>query len=177
MSEGAIASAPAAACESAVFASSSIERSLSTSPSSRTQPQWPWEVYSHMQVSAITVSSGSASLSARIAICTMPSSSKAPEPISSLSAGMPKSSTESTPAARTAPASSTSSLIDSRCTPGIESMSSRTSVPALTNNGWIRCAAVSSVSRVSPRSTPVRRSRRIRVAGKAMATEFRYLRA
>ena len=75
MSEGATASAPAAACESAVFASSSSERSLSTVPSSRSQPQWPCEVYSHMQVSAITVSSGSASLSARIAICTTPSSS------------------------------------------------------------------------------------------------------
>ena len=74
MSLGATASAPASAWEIAVFASSSTVMSLSTSPS-RTKPQWPCEVYSQRQTSVITVSSGWASLSARTAICTTPSSS------------------------------------------------------------------------------------------------------
>ena len=74
MSEGATTSAPASACEIAVFASSSIVMSLSTSPS-RTKPQWPCDVYSQRQTSVITVSSGCASFSARTAIWTTPSSS------------------------------------------------------------------------------------------------------
>src|SRR5690242_7918681 len=65
MSLGATASAPAAACEIAVFASSSSVTSLSTRPSSRTMPQWPCEVYSHMHTSVITSRSGCASLIAR----------------------------------------------------------------------------------------------------------------
>ncbi len=74
MSEGATASAPASACEIAVWASSSIVISLSTSPS-RTKPQWPCEVYSQRQTSVITVRSGWASFSARTASWTTPSSS------------------------------------------------------------------------------------------------------
>ncbi len=76
MSLGATASAPAPAWEIAVFASSSTERSLSTSGApSRITPQWPCEVYSQRQTSVITIRSGWASFSARTAICTIPSSS------------------------------------------------------------------------------------------------------
>ena len=93
MSLGAITSAPARACDSAVRASSSTLASLSTDPSARSRPQWPWLVYSHRHRSAITSTSGWASLIARVASWTAPSSSQAPEPSSSLCAGMPKSRT------------------------------------------------------------------------------------
>ena len=73
MSDGATMSAPARACETAVRASNSSVASLSTSPSTTT-PQWPWLVYSQRQTSVITASSGAASLSARTARCTIPSS-------------------------------------------------------------------------------------------------------
>ncbi len=51
-------SAPARAWLTAVRASSSSEASLSTVPSSRRTPQWPWEVYSQRHTSVITSSSG-----------------------------------------------------------------------------------------------------------------------
>ncbi len=73
---GAITSAPARACETAVRASSSSVASLSTvgprRRGSRITPQWPWSVYSHRHRSAITISSGWASLIARVASCTTP---------------------------------------------------------------------------------------------------------
>ena len=107
MSDGATMSAPASACETAVRASSSSVRSLSTVPSARSTPQWPWSVYSHRHRSQITSRSGCAALIARVASCTIPSSSHAPEPSSSLLAGRPKSSTAGIPSAAAAPASST----------------------------------------------------------------------
>ena len=74
MSLGATMSAPARACETAVFARSSSVGSLSTSfPLSR--PQWPWLVYSQRQTSVTTQSSGNFALTARTARCTIPSSS------------------------------------------------------------------------------------------------------
>ena len=90
MSLGASASAPAAACETAVRASSSSVASLSTTPSSRSTPQWPWLVYSQRQRSVITSRSGCAALIARVASWTTPSSSQAPEPSSSFAAGQPE---------------------------------------------------------------------------------------
>ena len=75
MSLGAITSAPERACDTAVRAWSSTEASLSISPSSRTIPQCPWSVYSHRQTSVITTRSGWASLIARVASWTTPSSS------------------------------------------------------------------------------------------------------
>ena len=75
MSLGATASAPASACEIAVFARSSTVMSLSTWPSGRTTPQWPCDVYSQRHTSVMTTSSGSASLIARVASWTTPSSS------------------------------------------------------------------------------------------------------
>ena len=66
-------------------------------PSARTTPQWPWLVYSHRHRSVITSRSGWASLIARVASWTMPSSSQAPEPSSSLAAGRPNSSTAGNP--------------------------------------------------------------------------------
>ena len=90
MSLGASASAPAAASDTAVRASSSSVRSLSTTPSSRSTPQWPWLVYSHRHRSGITSRSGFAALIARVASWTTPSSSHAPEPSSSFAAGQPE---------------------------------------------------------------------------------------
>ena len=97
MSLGAIRSAPARAWETAVRASSSRVASLSTVPSERTTPQWPWLVYSHRHRSVITSRSGWASLIARVASWTTPSSSQAPEPSSSLAAGSPNRSTAGIP--------------------------------------------------------------------------------
>ena len=64
-------------------------------------------------------------------------------------------------------ASATSSEIEKRSMPGIDSTSSRTPSPATTKAGWIRCAGDSAVSRTRPRRASVRRRRRMRVAGKA----------
>ena len=72
MSEGATMSAPALAWATAVRASSARVGSFLTSPSGETRPQWPWEVYSHRQVSATTTSSGQRSLMRRMACWTMP---------------------------------------------------------------------------------------------------------
>ena len=65
MSDGATMSTPARAYVSAVFASTSSVRSLSTSPASSMIPQWPWSVYSQLHTSATTSNFGSASLMAR----------------------------------------------------------------------------------------------------------------
>ena len=62
-------------------------------------------------------------------------------------------------------ASDTSSDIENRSIPGIDSTSSRKSSPAVTNIGWISCEGERLVSRTSPRSDSVRRRRRMRVAG------------
>ena len=51
---------------------------------------------------------------------------------------MPKRSTAPTPAAAISVASATSSEIEKRSIPGIESIGSRTASPAATNSGWIR---------------------------------------
>src|SRR4051812_8170784 len=168
MSEGATTSAPASACEIAVLASSSTVMSLSTWPS-RTNPQWPWEVYSQRHTSVITVRSGCASFSARTAICTTPSSSNAPEPVSSFVPGIPNRITASIPTAASSEASATSSLIEKRSIPGIDSTGSRTFSLETTNSGWTRWRGDNSVSRTRSRSAFVRRSRRIRVAGKLTA--------
>ena len=98
MSLGQTASAPAAACETAVRASSSSVASLSTwSPSST--PQWPCEVYSQRQTSVSSTSAGLASRSARSARWMTPSSSQAPEPSASFSSGIPNRITAFTPSA------------------------------------------------------------------------------
>ena len=82
-------SAPARACETAVAARRAIAASLSTLPSARTGPQWPWSVYSQRQVSAISTRSGFASRRRRSVSWTMPSSIQAPEPSASFDAGRP----------------------------------------------------------------------------------------
>ena len=83
MSLGATMSAPAAACDTAVWASSSSVRSLSTSPS-RSTPQCPCDVYWQRQTSVISTSSGTASRIARSPSWTIPSSSYAELAASSL---------------------------------------------------------------------------------------------
>ena len=71
IADGATMSAPASAWLTAVRARSSRDSSFRTSPS-RTTPQWPCEVYSHRQVSAMTTISGAARRTARMASCTTP---------------------------------------------------------------------------------------------------------
>ena len=135
MSLGATASAPASACDTAVRASSSSVWSLSTTPSGRSTPQWPWLVYSHRHRSVITSRSGWAALIARVASWITPSSSHAPEPCSSLSAGSPNSSTPGMPSSAAMPASSTAPSIERWSTPGIDAIGVRRSPPATTNIG------------------------------------------
>src|ERR1700755_964419 len=86
---------------------------------------------------------------------------------------MPKRMTAPIPAAASSRAFSTRLLIEEREIPGIEEISSLTPSPATTNSGWIRSAAESSVSRTRPRGGPVRRRRRMRVAGNGIGGEFR----
>ena len=135
MSLGATASAPASACETAVRASSSSVWSLSTTPSGRSTPQWPCEVYSHRQRSVKTSRSGWAALIARVASWITPSSSHAPEPSSSLLAGSPNSSTAGMPSACAIPASSTAPSIETWSIPGISAIGVRLGPVATTNIG------------------------------------------
>ena len=101
--EGATMSAPARAAHTAAAACRGREASLSTSPPRRT-PQWPCEVYSHRQMSAMTSScprpAAHSSLMRRTARGTGPPSSHAPLPSSSLRAGTPKSISPAIPARR-----------------------------------------------------------------------------
>ena len=53
--------------------------------------------------------------------------------------------------------------------PGMLGIGTRPSMPWRTNIGYTRCAADSSVSRTRPRSRPVLRRRRMRVAGNTLA--------
>src|SRR6188472_4598731 len=86
---------------------------------------------------------------------------------------MPKSRTVATPAVAISVASATSSEIEKRSIPGIESISSRTSSPATTKRGWIKSAGLRFVSRTRPRKASVRRKRRMRVAGNGTGGEFK----
>ncbi len=135
MSLGATASAPAAAWETAVRASSSSVASLSTTPSARSTPQWPWLVYSHRQRSVMTSRSGCSALIARVASWMTPSSSHAPEPSSSLAAGSPNSSTAGMPSAAASPASCTAWRIERWSMPGMVGIGVRLSLPCTTNIG------------------------------------------
>ena len=83
----------------------------------------------------MTTRSGWASLIARVASWTTPSSSQAPEPCSSFSAGRPNSSTAGIPSECASPASSTAWAIESRSMPGMASIGVRLSVPSWTNIG------------------------------------------
>src|SRR4051812_8852844 len=169
MSLGAMTSAPARAWLIAVRARSSTDESLSTWPSARSRPQWPWLVYSHRHRSAMTSRSGWAALIARVASCTAPSSSHAPEPSSSFAAGMPDNSPGGWPAPRAAPASATTSASDRRSTPGMAAIGARPSRPSSTNRGRTKSDGSSRVSRTRSRRTGVRRSRRRRVWGNGTA--------
>src|SRR5262245_61232132 len=82
---------------------------------------------------------------------------------------MPNRITASIPAAWSSDASASSSPIEKRSIPGIDSTGSRTPSPETTKRGWTRCRGESSVSRTRSRRAFVRRTRRIRVAGKLTA--------
>src|SRR5689334_6470773 len=166
MSLGATTSAPASAWLTAVRASSSRLRSLSTSPSTTT-PQWPCEVYSQRQTSVRRTSSGKPGRSARSACWTTPSSSHAPVASSSFSAGTPNSSRARTPAAASASASRSSPSRSNRAIPGSSSFASGSGA---TKSGMTNWSSESRVSRTSPRSEAVRRKRRSRVTGNELTS-------
>src|SRR5438034_1492882 len=164
MSLGHTASAPHSTWLTAVRASSSSVASLSTAPS-RTSPQWPCEVYSQRQTSVSSSSSGKDARSPRSACWTIPSSSQAPEPSSSLDSGIPKSI-----AART-PSSSSSSA--SRRTPSavyrpMAGSSAFESGSGATKSGMTKSSRSSLVSRTSERSDGEARRRLRRVVGKTL---------
>ena len=161
MSLGATTSAPASAWLTAVRASSSRLRSLSTSPSTMT-PQWPCDMYSQRQTSVSRTSSGNLGRSARSAICTIPSSSQAPVASSSFTSGTPNSSTARTPDAASVSTSRSSPWMSNRAMPGSSSFASGSGA---TKRGMTNWSSERLVSRTSPRSEAVRRKRRSRVMG------------
>src|SRR2546423_2607320 len=164
MSLGATTSAPASAWLTAVRASSSRLRSLSTSPSTTT-PQWPWDVYSHRQTSVSRTNSGKRGRSARNACWTIPSSSQAPVASSSFSAGTPKSSKARTPLEASVSTSRSSPSTSKRAIAGSASLESGSGA---TKSGITNWSSESRVSRTSPRSVAVRRKRRSRGTGNAL---------
>ena len=159
-------SAPASAWLTAVRASSSRLRSLSTSPSTTT-PQWPCDVYSQRQTSVSRTSSGKRGRSARSAIWTMPSSSHAPVASSSFTSGTPKSITARTPLPASPSTSCSSPVMSKRAIPGSSSFASGSGA---TKSGMTNWSSESRVSRTSPRSGAVRRKRRSRVTGNELTT-------
>ena len=171
MSLGATMSAPARACETAVRAMSSTLESLSTAPSARSSPQWPWSVYSQRQTSVMTSRSGVRLLDRARGELDDPLVVVGARALGVLVGvvGMPKSRTAGSPSARAAPASSTAVEIDRRSTPGSEAIGARPSAAVRTKSGRTRSEAVRRVSRTSSRSTGVARSRRMRVAGNGMS--------
>src|SRR6185437_6743298 len=169
MSLGQTTSAPASTCETAVRASSSSEASLSTSPP-RSTPQWPCAVYSQRQTSVSSSSSGNRGRRARSACWTMPSAIHAPEPSSSFSSGIPNRITDLTPSLNSSSHSRTAPSTVWRVIPGRSSFGSASGA---TKRGITRSSSEKVVSRTRSRSAPVRRSRRMRVTGKAF-TETAY---
>ena len=166
------ASAPARACETAVRASSSSVASLSTTPSARRTPQWPWLVYSHRHRSVITSRSGMRVLDR--ARRELDDALVVPGARALLVlVGRDAEQQHGGDAERVRLAG----LLDrvrrssSRSTPGIAAIGVRAArCRASTNSGWTRCAARRARSRARGRAArAVRRSRRRRVAGKAMA--------
>ena len=151
MSLGAITSAPARACDTAVFASHPSVMSLSTSLFT-TYPQWPWLVYSQLHTSVTTSRPGTPALIPRIARWTIPLSACAPEAISSFTSGMPNRITPPMPSRFASAHSFTSSSTESWQLPGMEPISRRTPSPGQTNSGRMNCSGESRVSRTRERS-------------------------
>ncbi len=104
-------SAPARACDTAVFARRSSVGSLRIS-SPCTTPQCPWSVYSHRQTSVITRMLCTSFLIADAASWTVPCASYAPEALASFASGMPNRRTAGTPSERASCASATASSTD-----------------------------------------------------------------
>src|SRR6476661_8194392 len=165
MALGATMSAPASAYATAARARSGSVASLATAYRSSRTPQWPCEVYSQRQTSAMTVTAESRRLISEIARGTGPAGSQAPLPCSSLSSGMPNSSTDGTPSSPRSPTSA-SSRSTVRCAwPGMLAIGRSVSTPSRTNSGCTSWAARSVVSPNASRSAAVRRSRRGRTRG------------
>ena len=175
MSLGATMSAPASASDAAVFASRATLESFSTvkcSPSRATMPQWPCEVYSHRQTSAM-ITSDSAwedSLIARKPRWTMPSAAHAPLPRSSFSSGIPNSSSPPIPRAAQASTSFTASSMERLKTPGMLLISRARLRPRRETGDRSSAQGCRCVSRTSDRMAAEERRRRRRVAGNSMQT-------
>ncbi len=167
---GATMSAPARAWLTAISASRLSAASLSTLPSGASGPQWPWSVYSHMQVSAIATSGKSSARMRRNASWTIPSSADAPVPNASLVSGSPKSMIPPTPRSARRAASSAARSGDRRACPGIDPMGSRIPEPARTNSGATSIAGWRRVSRTRARRAGVLRRRRGRSCSRTWAS-------
>jgi len=92
-------------------------------------------VYSQKQTSVITIRSGTASLTARTAVWTIPRGEYASLPSGSFFAGMPKRRMAGMFSWRTSRASLTSWSTERVNTPGIEGTSRRRFLPGATNSG------------------------------------------
>jgi len=113
--------------------------------------------------SAMTSISGTALLMARIARCTTPSGSALLDPIASLRAGMPKSSTAGMPSACSARVSADYIVDVKREMPGIDAIGPASPARSTTKSGCTRWSTVSACSRTSARNDGVRRRRRMRI--------------
>src|SRR5512132_1584154 len=96
----------------------------------------------------------------------MPSEFHASDPSASLCTGTPNSTNARTPRSRISAASLRSDSIVCWACPGIDEIGVGSSIPSFTNNGAIRSAGRTSVSRTSSRRATVRRRRRGRCSGK-----------
>ena len=83
----------------------------------------------------MTTSSGLASLSARIACWTTPSSAKLSSPSGSFALGIPNRSTALMPSAPSSRASPASASTESWSIPGIDGIGARTPSPGTTKSG------------------------------------------
>ena len=164
IADGATTSAPASAATTACWARLLTVKSFATSPSCMT-PQWPWSVYSQKQLSVITTRSGAASLAMRVIRAMRPPAAKLSLPVLSLLWLMPNSMTARTPSCARASICRARPRSGIRDTPGISGIGTSSSTPSSTNNGRIRSAAVTWVSRTRARNASVRRRRRRRVVG------------
>ena len=94
----------------------------------------------------MTTISGTASFMALMELCTGPSASKALDPVSSLTSGIPKSMSAGTPSEWSSLASFTILSTESWNWPGMEAISFLTSLPYIAKSGYIRSSGVSTVS-------------------------------
>mmetsp|Transcript_115625 Transcript_115625/g.327695 ORF Transcript_115625/g.327695 Transcript_115625/m.327695 type:complete len:229 (-) Transcript_115625:23-709(-) len=159
MSLGLTKSAPASACETACLQSWCTVSSFMTTPSERTMPSWPSELYGSNATSVNTTTSGKARFKLRMARCARPLGLKHSSAVGvfRLSGVFGKITTDFTPSFRALSTSRRSPVSTPRReTPGIEEIGT-SSAPSCTNTGRIRFAGVSTVSDTIRRRAGLRR--------------------